>query len=159
VGQDGSVQRKRHFHLDLSPTTTVPDGHQVTFVGATFHTVSVMIEYDVVPPIDRSANPFGPVLIGLVVADEAESGPYPTMWEDFDWSFQQPGRMTTRLERRPPPNAKQLEVSVRALHRTETPGGFSHLVASDHELVAFTIDLPPDHAAPSHVTVGAPPES
>jgi hypothetical protein len=138
--------------------TTVAGEHRVTFVGATFHSTSVMIEYDVVPAVNRRASPFGPLLVGFVVTDDAGSDPYPTMWEDFDWSFQQPGRMTTRLDRRPPPGATQLEVSVRSLTRIEGPGTSSRLVASDQELVAFAIDLPPNHAA-AYQAVEPPPET
>jgi hypothetical protein len=58
-GNDVGVSSLRRFHLDLQPTKTVVDGHQITFVAATFHIRSVMIEYDVDPAIDRRSDPLG----------------------------------------------------------------------------------------------------
>ena len=144
--------RRRRFHMKLSPVMTMADGHRVTFVGVTFHSKSVMIEYDVAPPIDRRSNPFGSLLVGLVVTDDVDPEPYPTCWEDFDWSVHAPGRMTTRLDRRPPPDATRLTVSVRALRRVEEAHAFARIVPSDNELVVFAIDLPLDHAAPPDPT-------
>jgi hypothetical protein len=85
-----------------------------------------------------------------VVRDDVSAEPYPTMWEDFDWSFEQDGRMTTRLDRRPPAEATRLIVSVRAPVRVTESNGFTHAVASERQLASFEIPLPPDHAAPSH---------
>lgn len=117
------MARVRRFHLNLRPITVIAAGHRVTFVGATFHNRSVMIEYDVDPPLHRSADPFGPTLLTLVATDDVETEPYPTHWEDFDWSISRPGRMTTRLDRRPPTHATRLNLSVRTPHRQNEPNG------------------------------------
>ena len=142
------MHRTRRFHLDLPTVTATVADRRVNFVGATFHSRSVMIEYDVEPPIDRTGHPFGPRLLALVVTDDAGSGPYPTSWEDFDWSFQHPGRMTTRLDRRPAPHATRLRVSVRVVRLATTQDGGTQHTVSEDEIVGFGIDLPADHASP-----------
>jgi hypothetical protein len=131
------------YHLDLSPTRVEVDGRRVTFVGAMFHSKSVMIEYDVMPPIVRDAA-FGPCLLMLVVTDDTSTEVYPTMWEDFDWSVPRPGRagrVTTRLERRPSAPATVLHVSVRTPDFTAR-----HLPRPGPEIARFDVHLPRDHA-------------
>ena len=144
IRDDSWMPRPRRFHVDIPPVTTLAAGHRVTFVGATFHSRSVMIEYDVDPPISRDENPFGPLILGLVAVDDAGSGVYATEWQDFDWRGRPPGRMTTRLERRPPAEATRLTVSVRTLEEP-TPGGYRYAAPSDQELIVFDIVLPAEH--------------
>ena len=146
-GDNVPMGRTRRFHLEFPTVVTTVAGRQVRFVGATFHSRSVMIEYDVEPPSDRREGSFGPEVLMLVVTDDTDPTPYPTQWEDFDWSFLKAGRMTTRLDRRPRPNATRLNVSVRTPHIVTTSDGAARYTASDEEVVAFKIDLPEDHAS------------
>jgi hypothetical protein len=128
------------FHLDLSPIRVEIDGRRVTFVGAMFHSKSVMIEYDVTPPIIRD-HLFGPCLLMLVATDDTSTEVYPTIWEDFDWNYRHPGRMTTRLDRRPSATATVLHVSVRTPNFTAP-----HLPRPGPEIASIEVQLPPDHA-------------
>jgi hypothetical protein len=147
VVEDAEMARTRRFHLDFPTVITTVADRRVSFVGATFHSRCVMIEYDVEPPMDRSGHPFGPRLLTLVVTDDADPSPYPTRWEDFDWSFEKSGRMTTRLDRRPGPEATRLEVSVRSVHAAATADGGTQYLPSDDEVATFVVVLPADHAS------------
>jgi hypothetical protein len=137
----GTVSRPGRFHLDLAPVRLQIGNRRVTVVGAMFHSGSVMIEYDVEPPLTRD-NPFGPCILVLVATDDASADIYPTTWEDFDWGFMQPGRMTTRLDRRPPAQATELRVGV----HEPVPAGPTHAVAGA-EIGRFVVQLPIDHGA------------
>lgn len=141
------MSKKRRFHLNLAPVSLFVKNHKVTFVGTTFHSRSIMLEYDVVPPANRVTNERGPFLMKLLIRDDVDPGPYPNSWEDFDWSFGLPGRMTTRFDKRPPQEAKRLSVSVRSLKRLQIGEGFKEFVASSSELLQFQIDLPADHGS------------
>jgi hypothetical protein len=137
------MSRPGRFHLDIPPVRIQVGDHRVTFVGAMFHSKSVMIEYDVDPPIHRDrGNFFGHVLLVLVVTDDAGQDGYPTCWEDFDWNSYQVGRMTTRLDRRPVRQATELRVSV---HEPVMTG--PHQAVAGKEVGCFTIALPKDHFA------------
>ena len=127
--------------MEISPTRLEIGQHLVTFRGAMFHSKSVMIEYDVAPAISRD-NIFGPCLLVLVAVDDTSPDPYPTSWEDFDWSSQQTGRMTTRLDRRPPRAASRIDIKVhepRFVYPTHAVAGVLR--------GSVTIQLPSDHAA------------
>jgi hypothetical protein len=139
-----SRSKLRRLHVAIVPAVTTDIGQRrVMFVGVNLLNGVVMVEYDVEPPLD--ANPFGPRLLALAVTDDVSDEQYPTAWEDFRWRDRGPARVTTRLDRRPPVQARVLHVEVRAadgddLHatgRVATP-----------VLVRFDVPLPPEHGLP-----------
>jgi hypothetical protein len=129
----------RKFRLAIEPPVqAVLSRHRVTFDGLNFLRPHVMVEYRADPPVSVGPAAFGPKILTLRVVDDTSSEPYPTAWEDFDWSVRGPGRMTTRLEQRPPAKATQLSISVLSLEPTSA----QRVVAS------FAVKLPRDHALP-----------
>jgi hypothetical protein len=131
------------MHLAIDPPVTVRvDGRSVKFVGLNLLNRAVMVEYDVDPPLNRP-HPHGACLLALSVTDDVSAETYPTRWEDFEWRHMAPGRTTTRLDRRPPAEARRLHIEVRTLapHELGIPGQPVGL----HRLTRFDVKLPPEH--------------
>jgi hypothetical protein len=142
-----SRRKARKLHIAIEPPVEVDVGdHRVTFDGVNLLRPHVMIEYVVDPPI-AAESPFGPHLLLLDVTDDTSEEHYPTAWEDFRWPHLEPGRTTTRLERRPPAEATRLHVRVRPVNSPlpAVPGPGSALIRAVAE---FDVHLPPDHAQP-----------
>src|SRR6266545_4356978 len=100
------MRKPRKLHIDITPPVEVRIGrYDVAFVGITLLRPHVMIEYDITPPL-RTETPFGPHVVILEVTDDTSDETYPTAWLDFQWPTIGEGRTTTRLERRPPAEAK-----------------------------------------------------
>jgi hypothetical protein len=139
----------RKFHLTIDPPVQAElPAHRVTFDGLNFLRPHVMVEYRAEPPVDGGSpldgrRPFDPKILTLHVVDDTSDEPYPTEWPDFNWNDLGPGRMTTRLEHRPPPDATQLFFTVFALDAAADPA------AGERSPVAsFVVELPRDHATP-----------
>src|ERR1700728_1312627 len=97
--------KQRRFHIAIDPPVVARVGERrVSFVGLNLLGGVVMVEYDIDPPL-QTISPFGPCPLTLRVTDDATSEVYPRRWEDFPWPECGPGRTTTRLDRRPPPEA------------------------------------------------------
>ncbi len=110
----------RRIHIAIDPAVSaMVAGRTVRFVGANLLQNIVMIEYDITPPL-MPPSVFGPHLLVLQVTDDVSGGRYPTTWENFPWPHITPGRTTTRLDRRPPPQATRLHVNVLALTPSST---------------------------------------
>jgi len=107
---------------------------------------AVMVEYDIDPPLQRE-SPQGPHLVTLRVTDDATSEIYPTSWEDFPWPDWVPGRTTTRLDRRPPPEARRLHIEVLPVDGS-TPAIPGPGTAARRRLVQFDVHLPPESGQP-----------
>jgi hypothetical protein len=132
----------RKFHLTIDPPVDADlPARRVRFDGLSFLRPHVMVEYCAEPPIDGSFT-FGPKILTLHVVDDTSDEPYPTEWPDFDWKSIGPGRMTTRLEHRPPADATQMLFTVFAFDAAASPAGPQSPVAR------FAVDLPNNHAAP-----------
>lgn len=139
--------RPGRIHIDVSPAVeTQINERQVRFVGLHLISSRVMVEYDVYPPLQRDM-PFGPVLLQLRVTDDIDDAAYPTRWEDFPWPTTAPNRVTTRLDRRPPADARQLHIEV-----IPAAAGSSTYRGARNEMlqpvVDFVVALPPDHGLP-----------
>jgi hypothetical protein len=140
-------QKPRRLHLDVDPPVVVQIGDRnVTFDGVTLLRPHVMIEYDVYPPIDAE-SPFGPHLLIVDVTDDTSNELYPTMWHDWRWRDRGPGRTTTRLERRPPPDATRMHIVVRPAEPPR-PDGHRDELSTRPAVVAFHVELPADHHLP-----------
>ncbi len=104
----------------------------------------MLLEYDIAPPTEKRLG-FGPEVVRIYVVDDVSSEPYPTRWEDLDWSAEIPRRMTTRLERRPREDATQITISVlpadTLLSASDTPQ-----TVAERSLATFSVGLPLDHA-------------
>ncbi len=136
----------RRIHIAIDPAVSaMVGGRSVKFVGANLLKNIVMIEYDVTPPLIPPSG-FGPHLLVLQVSDDVSGGRYPTTWEDFTWPHIAPGRTTTRLDRRPPPQATRLHVNVMAL--TDAAGTATKPVSTGRRIASFEIPLPADHGLP-----------
>jgi hypothetical protein len=139
--------RPRRMHIDISPPVeTEISERRVRFVGLHLISNRVMVEYDVYPPLQRD-TPFGPVLLELLVTDDIDGDAYPTCWEDFLWPTTAPNRVTTRLDQRPPAEARQLHIEVHPV--TSDPS--THLDTHDQirePLAHFVVALPPEHGLP-----------
>lgn len=127
----------------LPPVVTEIGQRTVMFVGVNLLNGVVMVEYDVGPPLD--ADPFGPRLLALAVTDDVSDELYPTAWEDFRWRDRGPARVTTRLDRRPPADARLLHVEVRAADPDDRQA--TGRVAGP-VLARFDVPLPPEHGLP-----------
>lgn len=135
-------QRKTRIALG-PPVATAIGSHRVTFVGLNLLRGVVMVEYDVDPPLLRDA-PIGPALLELRVKDDLSEEVYPTAWEDFPWPDHGAGRLTTRLDRRPPPEARRLHIDVLPLGAARANCQDSLRGAIAH----FEVALPPEHGQP-----------
>ncbi len=139
--------KPRKLHIDVDPPVEVEiDGRQVRFIGVTLLRPHVMIEYDIAPPLETE-SPFGPHLVILEVTDDTSDEPYETFWHDFQWSWIAPGRTTTRLERRPSPEAKSLHIIVRPAEPPDAEGRRPWTSALP-PVEEFEVELPPDHGLP-----------
>jgi hypothetical protein len=134
--------------VSIEPPVTVEIGERIVrFIGVNLLNGVVMVEYDVEPALNASnAGPFGPQLLILTVTDDVSSEVYPTVWEDFRWPSHGPGRTTTRLDRRPPAEARRLHIEVRpVLPDASAPGP----TPAELDTVArFDVQLPPEHGQP-----------
>ncbi len=138
----------RKFHLGIDPPVeTEIAGYRVCFDGLTFLRDKVMVEYAADPP--PPATPFGPKILRLHVLDDCTATPYPTDWEDLAWPSLGPERMTTRLERRPPPHASVLSISVLPPN-SDFPIDGSDELLSQYRVTSFDVELPDDHAVLWH---------
>jgi hypothetical protein len=140
-----SKLRRLHVAID-PPITTEIAGRTVKFVGLNLLHGVVMIEYDVDPPL-TPPSPFGPHLLVLRVIDDTSDEVYPTAWEDFRWPLIRPGRTTTRLDRRPPPEAKRLRINVQELG-VQTPSVPGPGTVELRSVVRFDVELPLEHGQP-----------
>jgi len=141
------VPKPRKLHIDIDPPVVVAIGdHRVAFVGVNLLRPHVMVEYDIDPPLN-TPTPFGPQLLILEVTDDTSDRIYETMWLDFPWPEFGEGRRTTRLERRPPPEATRLHVVVRPAEQP-TDSGARPWTSSLPPVAEFNITLPADHGAP-----------
>jgi hypothetical protein len=137
----------RRLHVAIDPPTTIEiSGRTVKFVGVNLLNGVVMIEYDVDPPLNPP-SPFGPHLLVLRVVDDTSGEVYPTAWNDFCWPHVRPGRTTTRLDRRPPPDAKRLRISVQKLD-VSTPSLPGPGTSSLRSVAQFDVELPLEHGRP-----------
>lgn len=147
-----SAARRLHIPIDPPVQTTIA-GYRVSFDGLNLIRLRVMVEYNVDPPIEPvpfdeytpSRGMFGTRIMTLYVVDDTSPEPYPTFWEDLKWPNLGPGRTTTRLERRPPPTATHLVISVLPSDVGLRP---DPATIARHAVVTFTVQLPDDHAAP-----------
>ena len=105
-----------------------------------------MIEYDISPPLETE-SPFGPHLLIFDVTDDTSDEPYATFWHDFQWPLISPGRTTTRLERRPDPEAKRLHIVVRPAEHSDVEGR-PPWRSSLPAVAEFDVELPKDHGLP-----------
>ena len=146
--------KPRVLHLKVDPPVVAEiDGRRVTFVGVAIR-ANMIVEYDVAPPL--AFERLGPLLLVLEVTDDTGDAPYPTEWHDFVWGDQEPGRVTTRLNGRPPAEATRLHVVVRPAEPPR-PDGDRPLTSTRPPVAAFDVPLPPDHALPWQPPAG--PES
>ena len=127
----------------VPPVMAEVDHRRVMFRGVNMLNRAVMVEYDVEPPLD--ADPFGPRLLELAVTDDVSDELYPTAWEDFRWRDRGPGRVTTRLDRRPPAEARRLHIEVRpaAQHDRQAPE-----FPVGPVVARFDVQLPAEHGLP-----------
>lgn len=141
------MPKPRKLHVDVSPPVEVEiGGHRVTFVGVTLLRPHVMIEYKVDPPLNTELI-FGPHVVIIDVTDDLSDEFYPTMWHDFQWPWIALGRTTTRLERRPPPEAKRLHMVVRPAEPPDAEGR-RPWTSSLPAVAEFDVELPPEHGLP-----------
>lgn len=137
----------RRLHVAIEPPITAEiSGRTVKFVGLNLLNGVVMVEYDVNPPL-TSPGPFGPHLLVLLVTDDTSDEVYPTAWEDFRWPHVGPGRTTTRLDRRPPPEAKRLHISMQGFG-VPTPSVPGPGTVSLRSALQFDVELPLEHGRP-----------
>ncbi len=135
----------RKFHIAIEPPVqTSIAGYRVSFDGLTFLRDRVMVEYATDPSPPASPR-FGAKVLRLHVVDDCTTEPYSTEWEDLVWPNLGPGRMTTRLERRPPAEASRLTISVLPA-TSELPGDGSDDLLARHRVTSFHVELPNDHA-------------
>src|SRR3982750_1383547 len=114
-------RKARKLHIEITPVVEVDFGaHRVRFDGLTLLRPHVMVEYEATPPL-RTDDPFGPHLLWLEATDDF-GGEYPVSWPAFQWPWRGAGRMTTRLDRRPSPNATRLKLVVRPVERPGPDG-------------------------------------
>ena len=133
----------RRMHLAIDPPVTVRvDDRTVKFVGLSLLNRAVMVEYDVDPPLNRP-HPHGAYILVIAVTDDVSEEVYPTMWEDFEWPHVAPGRTTTRLDQRPPPEARLLHIEVRTLVPEER--GTLGPPVGGQTLARFDVTLPAEH--------------
>ena len=126
--------KQRRLHLELDPPVRIQVGrHQLTFIGLTLLNRVTMVEYVADPPL-APFYPFRPAF-DLQVTDDTDAMPYPTDWENLGRPELGPGRTTTHLDQRPPPDATTLQFVVRPSAEAEACG-------------AFEVSLPSEHAAP-----------
>jgi hypothetical protein len=141
------------MRIDISPPVeTEISERRVRFVGLHLISNRVMVEYDVYPPLQRDM-PFGPALLQLLVTDDIDDHAYPTRWEDFPWPTTAPNRVTTRLDQRPPAEARQLHIEVHPV----TSGSSTDLDTHNqmHQPLAdFVVALPPEHGLPWQSNAG-----
>ena len=139
-----SAVRPRKLHISIDPAVAVEiDGHRVAFVGINLLRGHVMVEYDIDPPI-TAQSPFEPHLLLIDATDDTSDERYGTAWEDFRWPHIAPGRTTTRLEHRPPPDAAWMHIAVRPLD-APTPDVHGPGTSSLRAVIEFDIELPPEH--------------
>jgi hypothetical protein len=143
-------RRPRRLHIDIDPVVEADvEGRRVRFVGLNLIYRVVMVEYDVDPPLD--AGPIGPHLLIIEARDDVSDAPYETFWHDFPWGrdgarFPR-GRMTTRLEHRPPAAATRLDFVIRPAEAPDHDGRrpWSSQLAP---VAQFSVPLPPEHGEP-----------
>jgi len=141
------LPKPRKLHVDVDPPVTLTvGGHRVTFVGLNLLRPHVMVEYDVDPPL-VTPTPFGPQLLVLEVTDDTSDRVYETMWLDFPWPQFGAGRRTTRLERRPPAEARRLRFVVRPAEAPNESGA-RPWTSSLPPVGRFDVVLPADHGLP-----------
>src|SRR5271170_8142363 len=105
--------RLRRLHVSVDPPVAVAIGaRRVTFLGVNLLNNAVMVEYVIEPPLHAPTSPDAR-LVALYVTDDVNDDVYTTSWEDFQWPDRGRGRTTTRLDRRPPAEARRLHVEVR----------------------------------------------
>jgi len=140
--------RPRRLHVSIEPPVTVEIGERIVrFIGVNLLNGVVMVEYDVEPPLSAlNAGPFGPQLLVLTVNDDVSSEAYPTAWEDFRWPSHGIGRTTTRLDRRPPAQARRLHIEVRPV--PPDPPAPGPKAAGLQAVACFNVELPPEHGEP-----------
>jgi hypothetical protein len=133
----------RKFHLTIDPPVHAElPAHRVAFDGLNFLRPHMMVEYRSEPPV-RDGRLLGPKILTLHVVDDTSAEPYPTEWPDFNWNSLGPGRMTTRLEHRPPPAATRLSFTVFAFDTAASPAA-----TESSPVASFVVELPSDHATP-----------
>lgn len=139
--------RVPRLHIDVEPTVRAEvDGHRLAFVGLRLLRKGVIVEYDVDPPLAEGMG-HGPRIVRLVVTDDTSTVPYVTAWEDFRWPEHGPGRTTTRLERRPAPEATCLHVAVLPAH-TDLPAAPGPASVALRAIATFDVPLPAAHGLP-----------
>jgi hypothetical protein len=141
------MAKPRKLRIEIVPPVEIEiAGHRIAFDGLTLLRGKVMVEYDVIPPL-QTETPFGPHLVILEASDDTSSEPYPTFWHDFQWPGRGPGRTTTRLERRPPPEAASLRFVVRRALPADSDGHRPQS-SSQPPVASFDVMLPTDHSLP-----------
>jgi hypothetical protein len=138
-------QRRVRVLIDPPVVVTIR-GHRVTFVGLNLFNGAVMIEYDVDPPLAGEGHR-RPHLLNLVVTDDVSDDVYPTSWEDFAWPERGAGRATTRLDHRPPADARKLHVDVLPGDE-QTPAALGPGSVKLRAIARFAVELPPEHGMP-----------
>jgi hypothetical protein len=139
--------KQRRLRIQISPPVAVEIAkRRVWFVGLNLISGRVMVEYDVDPPLRRH-SPLGPALLRLHVTDDIGAEAYPTFWEDFPWPTIAPNRLTTRLERRPPADARRLHIDVLPAE-TDLPTHLGPQSVSLRRIAHFDVELPADHGLP-----------
>jgi hypothetical protein len=138
---------QRRLRIQVSPPVAIEiAARRVRFVGLNLISQRVMVEYDVDPPLRRD-SPQGPELLRLYVTDDVGNEAYPTKWEDFPWPTIAPNRLTTRLDRRPPADARRLHIAVLPAE-TDLPIHPGPQSVSLRRIAHFDVELPADHGLP-----------
>jgi hypothetical protein len=137
----------RRLHVSVDPPVTVAIGdRRVTFLGVNLLNNAVIVEYAIEPPLLAPTFPQARV-VALEVTDDVSDDVYTPSWEDFPWPDRGRGRVTTRLDRRPPAEARWLHVVVRPADSLvpQARGRGSHGLAT---VARFDVELPPEHGLP-----------
>jgi hypothetical protein len=146
--------KARRLHIAIDPPVEMTLGdYRVTFDGLNLLNGVVMVEYSVTPPHEVD-SPFGPHLLVVEASDDTSDELYETFWPDFPWTHIAPGRMTTRLQKRPSPEATELRFRIRPAEPPDAEGR-RPWTSSLPVVGFFEVALPPEHGLPwktSHTT-------
>jgi hypothetical protein len=139
--------KQRRMRVPIKPpvVATIRE-HRVTFVGLNLLNGAVMVEYEVDPPLGRESHHW-PHFLSLLVTDDVSDDVYPTSWEDFAWPEWGPGRATTRLDQRPPAEARKLHIDVLPVDE-RTPAVLGPGSVKARAVARFDVELPPEHGMP-----------
>ena len=126
------------------------DERTIRFVGLNFLRGVVMVEYEVDPPFRKASAAFAERRLVFAVTDDTGSDDYPTRWGDFEWHWMSETRTTTRLDRRPSPEATRLHFEVWKADPRNTPEADLEINRRRRvrPLVTFDVQLPDGHGEP-----------